>query len=396
MKQCLVWAIGWWFVRSLSTRLALAMITVGIATLMLFVVLEALVFLREYRQLPAMLREPLRPHTSQREEDFLSQLSPRLRELYLERTQLYSDAIRDFRRARRRTIALSGMIASLLGIGLAIGLSRRISKPMAAVSRATSEMRTGQLSTRVKLDELQNADEETLALAQNFNAMAETLEKNELERKNMIADIAHELRTPLAVMQARLVAMQDEVIPLNASEIERVYKQTELLSRLVADLRTLSLAEAGRLSLNLHKIDLKKLLENVIANFEATARAKNVEIRLEAIQTVFVHADSDRLTQVFGNLLDNALRYTPAGKEISVKLLTQGNTVILELYDGGPGFSEEALAKAFDRFYKGDERSGSGLGLAIVKTLVELQGGLVAVKNHPDGGAMFSISLPKG
>lgn len=371
------------------------MIAVGLSTLVIFVILEGLAFGREYRQLPAVLREPLRANTSEREENFLSQLSPRLRELYLERTQRYSDAVRDFRRARRRTIAVSAVIAALLGICLALGLARRISKPIAAVSRATSEMRTGQLSTRVKADELQNADEETLALAQNFNVMAETLERNELERKHMIADIAHELRTPLAVMQARLVAMQDEVIPLNTTEIERVYKQTELLSRLVGDLRTLSLVEAGRLSLTLQKIELKKLLEHVVASFETTAKAKNVEVRLETTDTVFVHADSDRLTQVFSNLLDNALRYTPENKVISVRLESTATHVTISFHDAGPGLSQEALTKAFDRFYKGDEHSESGLGLAIVKTLVDLHQGFVGVQNHLDGGAVFAVTLPQ-
>jgi signal transduction histidine kinase len=381
--------------RKLSTRLALSMIAVGLSTLIIFSTLESLVFLREYSQLPVTLRALLRQSASERELTFIERLPPSLRERYIESVETYSDAIRDFRRSRRRTIFLSALIALALGILLALVLSRRIAKPLMAIAKAAKTMKQGNFSARVEAVALQKADEETLALAQGFNDMAETLEKNELERKNMIADIAHELRTPLAVMQARLAAMQDDVVPLSAAELEKVYRQTELLSRLIADLRILSLAEAGHLSLNLRRIDLKTLLENVISSFEATAKANDVGIILDGEEAIFVHADSDRLTQVFSNLLDNTLRYTPAHKNIHFKLMANEQSVKVNVHDAGPGLSEEALAKVFDRFYKGDERSGSGLGLAIVKSLIELQGGSVAVKNGLEGGAVFQVVLPK-
>jgi two-component system, OmpR family, sensor histidine kinase BaeS len=381
--------------RKLSTRLALAMIAVGLATLVIFSTLESLAFVREYRQLPLILREPFRPGAGPKELDFLSQLSPRLREVYLERTQLYTGAIQDFARVRRRTFFLSALIALMLGMLLALIFSRRIAQPIAAVSKAASDMKQGKLSARVEQAALKNADEETLVLSQSFNDMADTLEKNELERKNMIADIAHELRTPLAIMQARLAAMQDDVIPLNISEIERVYRQTELLSRLVADLRTLSLAETGRLSLQKREVDLSEVLQSVISSFETSANLKNVQLEFTAQHSVLVHADADRLTQVFGNLLDNALRYTPENKRIEVRLESAAETASIYIHDAGPGLSTEALGKVFDRFYKADERSGSGLGLAIVKTLVELQGGLVTVSNHPESGAVFEVRLAR-
>jgi two-component system, OmpR family, sensor histidine kinase BaeS len=381
--------------RRLVVRLSLSMVAVALTILTLVVLLESLAFVREYRQLPRVLRQPLFGNSQEVEDQrFLDELPENVRRAYLNRVEQFQDAFRDFRRARRRSIFISAFIALLLGTLLAIALARRISGPLAAVSKAANEMKQGKLSARVDATTLQNADEETLALSKSFNAMAETLEKNELERKHMIADIAHELRTPLAVMQARLAAMQDDVVPLSATELEKVYRQTELLSRLVADLRTLSLAEAGRLSLNMQKVDLKTLLENVAASFETTVKAKNIRIVLDSKETVFAHADSDRLTQVFSNLLDNALRYTPAGKSIGVKLTAKEQRATVEIHDAGPGLSEEALVKAFDRFYKADERSGSGLGLAIVKSLVELQGGSVAVRNGLEGGAIFQVILP--
>jgi two-component system, OmpR family, sensor histidine kinase BaeS len=382
--------------RRLVVRLSLSMVAVALTILTLVVLLESLAFIREYRQLPRVVRQPLFGNSQQVEDQrFLDQLSENVRQAYIKRVEQFQDAFQAFRRARRRSIMVSAIIALLSGTLLAVVLARRISRPLAAVSKAANEMKQGKLSARVDVSTLQNADEETFALSQSFNAMAETLEKNELERKNMIADIAHELRTPLAIMQARLAAMQDDVVPLNATELEKVYRQTELLSRLVADLRTLSLAEAGRLSFNLQKVDVKTLLENVISSFETAAKAKDVQIVLENQEVVFVHADSDRLTQVFGNLLDNALRYTPANKSISIKLTVKEQSVNIDIHDAGPGLSEEALARVFDRFYKGDERSGSGLGLAIVKSLVELQGGSVAVRNGLEGGAVFSVTLPK-
>jgi two-component system, OmpR family, sensor histidine kinase BaeS len=382
--------------RRLVVRLSLSMVAVALTILTLVVLLESLAFVREYRQLPRVVRQPLFGNNQQVEEQpFLDQLPQNVRRAYINRVEQFQDAFRDFRRARRRSIFISAFVTLVLGTLLAVVLARRISRPLAAVSKAANEMKQGKLSARVDVSTLQNADEETLALSQSFNAMAETLEKNELERKNMIADIAHELRTPLAIMQARLAAMQDDVVPLNATELEKVYRQTELLSRLVADLRTLSLAEAGRLSFNLQKVDVKTFLENVISSFETAAKAKDVQIVLENQEVVFVHADSDRLTQVFGNLLDNALRYTPANKSISIKLTVKEQSVNIDIHDAGPGLSEEALARVFDRFYKGDERSGSGLGLAIVKSLVELQGGSVAVRNGLEGGAVFSVTLPK-
>ncbi len=379
--------------RRLSTRLSLAMISVGLSVLIIFSTLESLAFVREYRQLPMILREPFRPDAGPKELDFLSQLSPQLREVYIARTQLYTEAIRDFARTRRRTISLSALLALMLGILLALIFSRRITKPLTAVSRAATAMKQGELSARVEQAALKNADQETFILAQSFNEMAQTLEKNELERKAMVADIAHELRTPLAIMQAKLAAMQDQIIPLNAAELEKVYKQTELLSRIVADLRILSLAKTGRLSLQKRDIDLTILLQDIVSSFETSAKLRNIRLEFTAQHPVLVHADGDRLTQVFSNLLDNALRYTPEQERIEVRLESDARVATISIHDAGPGLSAEALGKAFDRFYKADERSGSGLGLDIAKTLVELQGGSVAVSNHPEGGAVFEVTF---
>jgi two-component system, OmpR family, sensor histidine kinase BaeS len=206
-------------------RLSLSMVTVTLTILTIVVVFESLAFWREYQRLPPVLRQPFFGSTEQiAERPLLDTLPEQVKQAYVARVERFQEAFQDFRRARRRSVFLSGLLALLLGVTLAITLARRISKPLAEVSRAARAMQGGNLSARVNLERLQHADAETIELSQSFNAMAEALEENELERKNMIADIAHELRTPLAVMQARLVAMQDEVVPLTKTELEKVYK----------------------------------------------------------------------------------------------------------------------------------------------------------------------------
>jgi two-component system, OmpR family, sensor histidine kinase BaeS len=377
-------------------RLSLSMVTVTLTILTIVVVFESLAFWREYQRLPPVLRQPFFGSTEQiAERPLLDTLPEQVKQAYVARVERFQEAFQDFRRARRRSVFLSGLLALLLGVTLAITLARRISKPLAEVSRAARAMQGGNLSARVNLERLQHADAETIELSQSFNAMAEALEENELERKNMIADIAHELRTPLAVMQARLVAMQDEVVPLTKTELEKVYKQTELLSRLVADLRTLSLAEAGRLSLQKREVDITVLLQNIVSSFETSANLKHIRLEFSAIPAVTLYADADRLSQVFSNLLDNALRYTPERGRTEVMLTSVAEKVTVSVRDGGPGLASESLNKVFDRFYKADERSGSGLGLSIVQTLVKLHGGLVTARNHPEGGAVFEVTLTR-
>ncbi|GIW29486.1 MAG: hypothetical protein KatS3mg070_2849 [Meiothermus sp.] len=201
-------------------------------------------------------------------------------------------------------------------------------------------------------------------------------------------------------MQGRLEAIQDGVVPLEMGEIDRLHQQARLLSRLVEDLRTLSLADAGRLNLALQPLNLAELARRMAAAFGTALEAKQVALELRLPEgPVPVRADPDRLAQVIGNLLTNALEHTPAGGKIALEVAKDTTHAHLRVLDSGPGIPAEALHKVFDRFYRAEaSRSratgGSGLGLSIVKALVELHKGTVAAHNRPEGGALFEVRLP--
>ncbi|RDI94498.1 HAMP domain-containing protein [Meiothermus sp. QL-1] len=297
----------------------------------------------------------------------------------------------------QQNLLIAGLVAAVLGVLVALVFARRIARPIEAISAAANSLAQGDLSARIPTP---RGEDEVAQLARNFNHMAASLERLEAERKAMIADIAHELRTPLAVMQGRLEAIQDGILPLEQSEVDRLHYQTRLLSRLVEDLRTLSLADAGRLNLVLRELDLGEQVRRLVATFQPALEAKRITLEFKLpSQPVLVQADPDRLAQVVGNLLTNALAHTPEGGRIELEVQAEAAHATLRVRDSGPGIPEEALARVFDRFFRVEaSRSratgGSGLGLSIVKALVELHGGLVAARNHPEGGALFELRLP--
>ena len=303
-----------------------------------------------------------------------------------------------FEQRLQQNLLIATLVSTALGGLLALLLSRRIARPIEAVSEAANRMAAGDLSVRIPA--LRGEDDTSVRLAHNFNHMAESLERLENQRKAMIADVAHELRTPLTVMQGRLEAIQDGVVALEPSEIDRLHGQTLLLSRLVEDLRTLSLADSGKLTLERRKLDARSVVESVVVNFLPQAQSKNVDLQVKLPpQAVPLEVDPYRLAQVLGNLLSNALNHTPSGGSIEVRLGLQGGKAMLWVEDSGSGIPIEALPRLFDRFYRAEESrsrktGGSGLGLAIVKALVELHGGKVAAQNRSQGGASFEIQFP--
>jgi two-component system, OmpR family, sensor histidine kinase BaeS len=296
---------------------------------------------------------------------------------------------------------LIGAFASIiLALVTAYQAAKRIAQPIEAVSQAATQMGQGDLSARAPIDvSLSRSSFETLTLAQNFNTIAEALERAQQQRRDMTADIAHELRTPLGVMKSRLEALEDGVIPFDVPEVQKLQHHTRLLIRLVEDLRVLSLADSGQLEIHPRAFDLATNARIAVGGFEARALAANVRLNLQAPEKLPFTGDPDRITQVIGNLISNALQHTPAGGEITVKL-EQTDQIKLEVRDSGPGIPEGQLEKIFDRFHRVDaSRSrasgGTGLGLAIVRTIVELHGGKVSVSNARDAGARFTLMLPK-
>ena len=295
---------------------------------------------------------------------------------------------------------LIGAFASIiLALVTAYQAAKRIAQPIEAVSRAATQMGQGDLSARAPIDlSLNRSSFETLTLAQNFNTMAEALERAQQQRRDMTADIAHELRTPLGVMKSRLEALEDGVISFDLPEVQKLQHHTRLLIRLVEDLRVLSLADSGQLEIHPRIFDLATNARIAVGGFEARANAANVCLNLQAPEKVPFTGDPDRITQVISNLISNALQHTPAGGAITVKL-EQSDQITLEVSDTGPGIHDQQLERIFDRFHRVDaSRSrasgGTGLGLAIVRMIVELHRGTISASNHTQTGAVFTVILP--
>jgi two-component system, OmpR family, sensor histidine kinase BaeS len=310
----------------------------------------------------------------------------------------------DSRAARRDAIVAAIALALAVGVALAVGLSRSIAGPIAAVSAATTELAAGRFDVRVALPNHADQPDETRALSDGFNAMAASIERYEGERKAMLADVAHELRTPLAAIQLRLEALDDGLVPFEAAEVARLRAHADLLGRLIDDLRLLSLADAGRLDLSLREVDLTAWLRRETDDARIGLERRGVRLSVDLPpEPVALSADPQRLAQVLHNLLDNAARYAPEGSAIGVTAEADAAEIRLRVRDRGPGVPEDDLPTIFERFVRGrrrDERGvgGSGLGLAIVRTLVALHGGRVAARNVPaaeGGGAEFVVALPR-
>jgi len=239
-------------------------------------------------------------------------------------------------------------------------------------------------------------------LASAFNSLAEQLEQNDRGRKQLLADVVHELRTPLSIIQGNLEAWRDGVMPATAETISPVHDEAVLLSRLITDLRDLSLAEAGQLSLARESTSLGPLITSVVAPYieRAGAFGVHVAVALPDDSLPYVDVDPVRIRQVLRNLLDNAVRHTPEGGTVkAVAFRADEDTVAVEVSDTGSGIEPDDLPHVFEHFYKVDparerSRSGSGIGLAIVKQLVEAHGGSVTVNSASGRGSVFRFTLP--
>jgi signal transduction histidine kinase len=288
------------------------------------------------------------------------------------------------------------IIAGLAGIALGLVIARGLAAPLRRLSLAARRIAQGDLGHRVPI----GGPVELAELARDFNDMAGSLERSERLRQNMVADIAHELRTPVSVLQGNLRAILDDVYPLEKAEIATLYDETLMLSRLITDLHELALAEAGQLSLTLQPAELAPIVQRVTALFSELAAQNGVALRStvpEALPPVLV--DPDRTAQVIHNLLANALRHTPAGGQVEVVVTRHGAVVEVAVADSGAGIAPEDLPHVFERFWRADrartrERGGSGLGLAIARAFVERQGGHIGVRSAPGQGTRFWFTLP--
>ena len=293
-----------------------------------------------------------------------------------------------------------------LGFLLLMGLLgtlffRRVGGPLAEVMAAADAVAEGDLSVRVR----ENAPGELGRLARSFNRMAAGLERAEQQRRSLTADVAHELRTPLHILQGNLEGILDGIYQPDTEQISAALDETRLLARLVDDLQTLSLAEAGQLPLHRVPVAAADLVEDVVTSFSGQAAQAGVELRADLPADPAglpqLQADPDRLDQVLSNLVANALRYTPAGGRITVSARAVPGGVRLAVTDTGAGIPPEDLPYLFERFWRGDRArtrqpgTGSGLGLAISRRLVEAHGGtLQAFSPGPGQGSQFVADLP--
>ncbi len=298
-----------------------------------------------------------------------------------------------------RTVFIAAVLAALAGLLLAAVLVRQITRPLVDLSHASRRIAQGDLRVRVPV---RSADE-VGELTDTFNQMAASLEQQESLRRTMMADIAHELRTPLTGIQGAIEAMQDGVFPADGENLEAVHAEVLLLNRLVDDLRTLANAEAGQLPLQQAPVDLAELCRSQVNAMQFRAADKSISLTANCPTSVpSVAADAQRLNQVLLNLLDNALRHTPAGGAVTVTVHGNQTEVFVTVTDNGPGIPAADLPHVFDRFYRGDRSrtritGGSGLGLAIARQLVEAHGGHIWVDSPPPGktyGAEFGLMLP--
>jgi two-component system, OmpR family, sensor kinase len=310
-------------------------------------------------------------------------------ELLLEARQLFLSQL-------RRNLVFAGLIASVIAVVIGALISRAIVSPLAQLAQAARAFSARQWNMRTQPNGTQEIDD----VAHAFNNMAESLQQAEVNRRNLTADIAHELRTPLSVIQGNLRAMLDDVYPLERSEIANVYDETRLLSRLVEDLRELALAEARQIELKPQAIDVSRLLQATADQFAIAADARGVSLAVQPLGLLpAVFADGDRAGQVLRNLINNALRHTPEGGRVTLMAELNPGHVRLSVRDTGEGITPDDLPLVFDRFYRSDKSrarasGGTGLGLAIAKTLIEAMSGQIGVESRVGQGSTFWFTLP--
>jgi len=299
--------------------------------------------------------------------------------------------------AFRNSLVLATVAAILVAILLGLVFSRFITNPVRQLALSAKKVASGDFSQRVR----HKTKDEIGELSASFNSMAEQLDKKEKSRRQLLADIAHELRNPLSIVQGNLEAWRDGVITPTSEQITSVYDETVLLSRLITDLRDLSLAEAGQLKLHQTPARVDDLIAAEVSSIGNRYQEKQVSIQLELPSDLpLVLVDSDRIRQVLHNLLDNALRYTPTGSTIQIGANSSPEGwVTVWVSDSGTGIDPKDLPHIFDHFHRADWSrrqgySGAGIGLAVVKQLVEAHKGKVWVESKPGSGSCFYFTLP--
>jgi signal transduction histidine kinase len=303
---------------------------------------------------------------------------------------------REFIDRTNLTLLYSALIGAAIAWLLGIVLSRTITRPIRELTQATHAVSEGDLLQQVPV----RSKDEIGELAKAFNKMSAALSRSINSRKQMTADIAHELRTPLSLILGHAEAVHDGVLPPSEENFEIIREEAVRLEHLVDDLRTLSLADAGELSIIPEIIQPERLINEVATAYQYLSQKKNISLESDiAPHLPTIEVDPGRLTQVLTNILDNALRHTPEGGRIILSAQRTDDQVELAIQDSGPGLNPEDLERIFDRFYRADASrqrgdGGSGLGLAIARSIVQAHNGQLSAESDAGKGLKVIIRLP--
>lgn len=302
-----------------------------------------------------------------------------------------------FLKQQKITFALAAAVLVVLSAGLSLLLANRLVRPIKVLAGATQDLASGRYGTRVPAD----SKDELGQLARSFNTLALTLDKNEQARRQWVADISHELRTPISILRGEIEALQDGIRAVTPESLRSLHGETERLANLVEDLYQLSLADLGALTYRKEALDMVALLDEALDAFGPEFRTKKIGLITEIPQpgTVKLFGDVERLHQLVTNLLHNALKYTDSGGRLVINLACHDNLAVLDLQDSAPGVPEEDLERLFDRLYRVDgsrnrAAGGAGLGLAICRSIVEAHEGKIEARISPLGGLWVRVQLP--
>lgn len=308
----------------------------------------------------------------------------------------YSDLDIKYLATLNNLLLWAALISLLACLAFGTYMARRLTSPMAHVVKTAREIAKGHYNDRI--DEKSNT-KEIIALTDSVNSLAMTLGKQEVLRKRQTADVAHELRTPLASLQGYVEAFIDGIWEPDQKRLKGFYEELQRLSKLVGELERLSIYEGDNLALEIEQFDITSLIKGVAANFAVQFKNRNISFNLKGEKPV-IKADKDKISQVFINLLSNSMKYTPDGGAIEINIKGVNDAVKIDLHDTGTGIPSEDLPYIFERFYRADKSrnratGGAGIGLTIVKSIVEAHKGTITVESELNKGCTFAVTIPK-
>lgn len=303
----------------------------------------------------------------------------------------------EFLKQQKSALVLAAFGIVLVVVIFSLPLASRLVRPIKAIAEASRNLASGKYAVRVPVP----SSDELGELARDFNEMALTLEKNEKERRQWVADISHELRTPISVLRGEIEALMEGIRKTTPEAVASLHAEALRLHRLVDDLYQLSLSDLGALTYRKENIDLAEVLNDSIESYSAELVRKDITLTedISPRAKIIVFADTERLHQLFSNLLDNSLKYTDAGGKLIVRLSCNNDRVEIDFEDSAPGVPEKELDRLFDRLYRVDKSrsrasGGAGLGLAICRNIVEAHAGTISAHSSPLGGLLIRVSLP--